>query len=82
MPVPVRDTPLGRELFEEGRHEGRQEGRQEGRLAVLHLTALVLRQRFGDDPRIDNAAAFLAALPDQERLDRLTRATSLDELPG
>ena len=30
MPVPVRDTPLGRELYEEGRQDGRQEGRQEG----------------------------------------------------
>jgi len=43
MPVPVRETPLGREIYEEawqegekdgraaGRQEGHREGRQEGR---------------------------------------------------
>ena len=31
MPVPVRDTPLGRELYQEGRDDGRSEGRNEGR---------------------------------------------------
>lgn len=88
MPVPVRDTPLGRELYEEGRQDGRREGRQEGRRegrregrqAVLDLTALVIRQRFGDDPRTDSIAARLAALPDAERLARITTATSLDDL--
>ncbi|MGH3939049.1 MAG: hypothetical protein ACRDTG_10530 [Pseudonocardiaceae bacterium] len=78
MPVPVRDTPLGRELYEEGRQEGRQEG---ARQAILRLTSLMLRQRFGsEDPRVDAIAAQLAALPDEERLTRLTSATSLDDL--
>ncbi|MGH3929835.1 MAG: hypothetical protein ACRDTF_07645 [Pseudonocardiaceae bacterium] len=77
MPVPVRDTPLGRELYEEGRHEGRQEG---DRQAVLRLTGLMLRQRFGDHPGIEAIARQLAALPDEERLTRLTSATSLDDL--
>jgi hypothetical protein len=77
MPVPVRDTPLGRELYEEGRQDGRQEGRQEGaRAAVLRLTALMLRQRFGDDARCES----VADLTDEERLARLVAAESLDDL--
>lgn len=73
MPILIRDTPLGRELVEEGRQEGERE-------AVLRLTRLLLRQRFGDDPRIDPAAHHLAELPDEERLTRITAAPSLDEL--
>ncbi len=73
MPILLSDTPLGRELIEEGREEGRRE-------AVLHLTALTLRHRFGDEPRIDTIAARLAILPDEERIARLTAATSLDDL--
>lgn len=81
MPVPVRDTPLGRELYEQGRQEGQLEGRQEGeRQAVLRLTRLMLRRRFGDDFRVEAIAAQLAALPDEERLTRLTSATSLEDL--
>jgi predicted transposase YdaD len=77
MPVPVRDTPLGRELYEEGRQDGCQEGRQEGaRAAVLRLTALMLRQRFGDDARCES----VADLTDEERLARLVAAESLDDL--
>lgn len=73
MPVPVRDTPLGRELYEEGQQEG-------DRQAVLRLTRLMLHRRFGDDPRGEAIAAQLAALPDEERLTRLASATSLEEL--
>lgn len=80
MPVPVRDTPLGRELYEEGLYDGRQEGKQERRKAMLRLTALMLRRTFGDDPRIDAIAAGLAALADEERDARLAAASSLDEL--
>jgi hypothetical protein len=76
-PVPVRDTPLGRELYEEGRQEGRQEG---DRAAVVRLTVLMLRQRFGDDPRCEAVAEALADLPDEERLARLAAAGSLDDL--
>jgi len=76
MPVLIRDTPLGREIYEEARNEGRQEARQ----AVSELTALVLRRAFGDDPRIDTVAERLADLPDDERLTVLTTATSLDDL--
>ncbi|MGQ0776180.1 MAG: hypothetical protein ACT4NY_17430 [Pseudonocardiales bacterium] len=84
MPVLIRDTPLGREIYEEarneglqeGRNEGLQEGRNEGLQAVSELTALVLRRAFGDDPRIDTIAQRLADLPDDERIT----ATSLDDL--
>jgi predicted transposase YdaD len=65
MPVPVRDTPLGRELYQEGRDDGRQEGRQEGEeQTVLRLTNVMLRRRFsGDEARLSAVAARLAALP-------------------
>ena len=79
MPVPVRDTPLGRLLLDEGRQEGRQEGE---RAAVVRLTRLMLRQRFGDDPRIDAVALTLADLPDDQRLARLDAAADLDGLVG
>ena len=79
MPILIRDTPLGRELVEEGRQEGRQEGE---RHAVLRLTRLLLRQRFGDDPRIDAIADRLAELPDEERLTRIATATDLTALVG
>lgn len=69
MPVPVRDTPLGRELYEEGRHD-----------ATVRLTELMLRRRFGDDPRIVDVAAALAALPDEERLNRIAAAEDLEDL--
>ncbi|MGQ0575021.1 MAG: hypothetical protein ACT4RN_12575 [Pseudonocardia sp.] len=87
MPIVIRDTPLGRELVEEGRQEGRHEGLQEGlqegeRQAVLRLTRVLLRQRFGDDPRIDGAAHRLAELPDEERVARIAAAGSLQELTG
>jgi hypothetical protein len=83
MPVPVRDTPLGRELFEEGREEGRLEARQERDQSVLRLTRLMIRQRFGPDSRLDEIAAHLATLPDDRRLALLETAASLDELtPG
>jgi len=93
VPVLIRDTPLGREIYEagvqegraegvqEGRAEGVQEGRAEGvRLAVLRLTGLMLRQRFGDDQRIDAIAERLAGLPDEQRLTRIAAATGLDDL--
>lgn len=83
MPVPVRDTPLGRLLLDEGRQEGRQEGIQAGeRAAVVRLTRLMLRQRFGDDPRIDAVADSLADLPDVERLARLADTVDLDSFIG
>ena len=82
MPILIRDTPLGREVVEEGRQEGRQDGRQEGeRAAVLRLTTLMLRQRLGDDPRVDVLAARLADLPDEVRLQRIAEASPGD-LPG
>ncbi len=89
MPVPVRDTPLGRELFEEGRREGRAEGRQEGRqegreagrrAAAEQMATAWLRERFGDDARIPGLAARLADLSDEDRIARITGATSLDGL--
>jgi hypothetical protein len=81
MPVPVRDSPLGRELFEEGWQEGRQEGRQEGdRAAVVRLTLFMLRQRFGEDPRSEAVAEALADLTDEERFGRLDAARQLDDL--
>lgn len=80
MPVLVRDTPLGRELYEEARQEGRQQGRQEGRHALLSVTILMLQRTFGDDPRIGAIAERMAELPDEERVSKLTTATSLDDL--
>jgi predicted transposase YdaD len=81
MPVPVRDTPLGRELFEEGRREGRAEGRETGRHeAAAQMATAWLRERFGDDARIPGLAARLADLSDEDRIARITSATSLDEL--
>ncbi len=81
MPVPVRDTPLGRELFEEGRREGREEGREVGRHeAAARMATAWLRQRFGNDARIPALADHLAELSDEDRIDRITAATSLDAL--
>lgn len=77
MPVLIRDTPLGREIYQEGRQEGQQEGERQ---AVLRLTRLLLRQRFHGDPSIDAIAERLAGLPDEERLTRIAAATSLDDL--
>jgi len=77
MPVPVRDTPLGRLLLDEGREEGREEGR---RFESTRLTALMLRRRFGLDPRIDGIAEALAELPDEERMTAVEDAASLDDL--
>jgi hypothetical protein len=48
---------------------------------MLRLTALMLRQRLGDDPRIDALAARLADLPDEVRLQRIAEG-SPDDLPG
>lgn len=86
MPVYVRDTPLGREIFDEGWRDGWQDGRQEGRdegarAAALELTSLLLRQRFGDHPRTADVAAALADVPAEERLTRIAGAAALDELP-
>lgn len=90
MPVLIRDTPLGRELYEQGRQDGWRQGWREGwrecwqesdRQTALRLTTLILRQRFGsDDPRLDDIAARLAALSDEGRISLLITATSLDEL--
>lgn len=93
MPVPVRDTPLGRRLYaelhkevyegarqkglQEGRQEGREEGREEGRHSVIRL---LLRRRFGDDPRTETVARRLVALPDEEWLARLHDVSSIDDL--
>ena len=39
-----------------------------------------LRERFGDDARIPELAARLADLSDEDRIARITAATSLDDL--
>ncbi len=39
-----------------------------------------LRQRFGADARIPEVAARLAALPDEDRIARISTATSVDDL--
>ncbi|MGI9002333.1 MAG: hypothetical protein ACR2GH_11785 [Pseudonocardia sp.] len=61
----VRDTPLGREIYDEGRQ------------AVLRA---LLRQRFGDDPRIDDVVERLSGLSDEDGLARLTAASGLNDL--
>lgn len=73
MPVLVRDTPLGREIYDEGREEGVLQGRR----AVLRA---LLRQRFGDDPRTDDVVGRLVGLPDDEGLTRLIAAADLGDL--
>jgi hypothetical protein len=73
MPVPVRDTPLGRELYDEGRQEGRQH-------AVLDMTAALLDERFGPDRRIPALAQRPARLGDRDRARLITRAATLDDL--
>lgn len=73
MPVPILDTPLGRMLVEEGWQEGRQAG-------VERMTAALIRQRFGDDPRIAALATRLAELHDDERIAMISAATSLNDL--
>ncbi len=73
MPVVIRDTPLGREIYQEGRQEGERE-------TVLRITRTMLVQRFGENPRIDTAAKRLAGLPDEERLTSIATATVLDDL--
>jgi predicted transposase YdaD len=85
MPVPVRDTPLSRELYDEGRdegrHEGRREGRQEGRRgATVDFTAALLEERFGPDERIPVLAERLADLDDRTRVRRITSAAAIEEL--
>lgn len=81
MPVPVRDTPLGRKLYEEGRHDGHVEGRREGEHdAAVRITVALLHRRFGDDPRIPALAADLAEPADEERIHRITAAVSLTDL--
>jgi len=69
MPVPVRETPLGRLLLDEGR-----------RMEAARVTAFLLRRRFGLDPRIDGIAQALADLPDEEGMTAVMDASSLDEL--
>ncbi len=73
MPVPIRETPLGREWLEEGRAEGRRE-------AVVQATAALLRRRFGADPRIDAVAAGLVDLSDDERVAKILDAPDMDAL--
>ena len=77
MPVPVRDTPLGRELYDEGRQEGRQEGR---RTAAVEMTAALLEERFGADERIPLVAQRLADLDDRARVRRIAAAATIEEL--
>ena len=44
------------------------------------MTLALLRQRFGEDPRIASVAARLADLPDDDRIRRIAAAGTLDEL--
>ena len=81
MPVPVRDTPLGRELYDEGRQEGRLEGRDEGRrAAAVEMTAALLEERFGPDERIPDLAERLTDVDDRTRIRRITAAATIEEL--
>lgn len=77
LPVLVLDTPLGRQWYEDEREEGRQEGDHD---AVIRLTAVLLRRRFGDDPRIEAITVRLAELSDEGRLALIDAANSLDDL--
>lgn len=77
MPVLIRDTPFGRELYQEGRQEGRQEGERE---TVARLTRAMLVQRFGDDTRIDAVTERLVGVPDEQRLSLIAAAADLTDL--
>ncbi len=77
MPVPIRELPLAQWLLHEGREEGREEGRRE---EAARFTALLLQQRFGEDPRIPHLAGRLAAVHDEARVALLTSARTLDDV--
>jgi predicted transposase YdaD len=76
-----RDTDVGHELQaigeQRGRAEGKAEGRTEGRIRML---LALLRTRFGDEPRCQEAAARLAEHADDEAVMAITSATELEDL--
>ncbi len=73
MPILIRDTPFGREMYQEGRQEGERD-------TVIRITRATLVHRFGDDPRVDAVAERLAALPDEQRVSRIAAAADLADL--
>src|SRR3954447_13025609 len=77
MPVPVRELPLARALFDEGRAEGRAEGAHEGSMA---MSVAILRHRFGDDARISAAAEALSDLTEDEAVVKIMAASRLEDL--
>ncbi len=77
MPVPIRELPLARALFDEGRAEGRAEGAQ---AAAMAMSEALLRHRFGDDDRIPAAAAALSDLTEDEAVTRIMAASRLVDL--
>lgn len=77
--MPVRDTALGREPYEEGWRKGYLEGYLEGYVErycaeVLRIAAAVLRRRFGDDSRCAAIVAALGDLREEEFVGRLWTA--------
>src|SRR4051812_47628574 len=73
MPVPIRELPLARALFDEGRAEGAHEG-------SMAMSVAILRHRFGDDARISAAAEALSDLTEDEAVVKIMAASRLEDL--
>ena len=72
------ESPVYREILDEGRHEGEQKGRQEGEQERLCADVLaVLEVRFGSLP--DSLAQQVGQVTDRERLEALHRRAVLVE---
>jgi hypothetical protein len=81
MPISLEGTYGGRILEARaearGKAAGRTEGKTEGTAEVL---ASLLRRSFGDDPRIEAIARRMASLPQENAIEAVRSASSLDEL--
>jgi hypothetical protein len=73
MPITLDGTVAGQAIEARGEARGRRE-------AAVALFDVLLRRRFGDDPRVALAAAWLAEQPHPEALELALTAGSLDEL--
>ena len=81
MPISISGTDLAREFERRGEKRGEKRGEERGsRRARVELLVLLLRRRFGEDPRIEDLAARLAARPPADALAVIEAATSLDAL--
>ena len=70
-------TDLGQELRAEGLAEGLAEGRAEERTAI---TRILLEDRFGHHPDLDEVIARLGRLSEREMLAAIKNAASIGDL--